>query len=63
MRISRQAAARLSTLVGSTTFDDLERHTFRSEELEVLPSEWQHLSIEPDLLGEMEGGAIEEVAL
>lgn len=63
MRISRQAAARLSTLVGSTTFDDLERHTFRSEELEVLPSEWQHMSIEPDLLREMGEGAIEGDAL
>ena len=63
MRISRQAAARLSTLVGSTTFDDLERHTFRSEELEVLPSEWQHMSIEPDLLPEMGEGAFEGDAL
>ena len=53
MRISRQAASRLSTLVGSTPFDDLERLTFRSEELEVLPAEWQSLKLEPDLLGDM----------
>jgi hypothetical protein len=53
-RVSRQAASRLSTLVGSTPFDDIERYTFRSEELEVLPSEWAGMAIEPDLLDEMD---------
>ena len=54
MRISRQASSRLSALVGSTRFDDLERQTFRTEELEVLPTEWQSISLEPDLLREMD---------
>jgi hypothetical protein len=63
MRVSRQAASRLSALVGSTPFDDLERHTFRTEELEVLPSEWQGLAIEPDLLAEMDEGDGEDFDL
>ena len=49
-----QASARLSTVVGSTVFDNLEREAFRTEALEVLPSEWQSLAIEPDLLREMD---------
>jgi hypothetical protein len=58
MRVSRQAASsRLSALVGSTPFDDLERHTFHTEELEVLPA------IEPDLLAEMDEGDDEDFDL
>ena len=53
-RLSRQAAARFSAVVGSTEFDDLERHTFRTEELEVLGAEWQGLQYEPDLFDEEE---------
>jgi hypothetical protein len=63
MRVSRQAASRLSTLVGSTPFDDLERYTFNTEELEVLPSEWQGMAIEPDLLAEMDEGDDEDFDL
>ena len=36
-------------LVGSTAFDDIERHTFKTEELEILPVEWNGLANEPDL--------------
>ena len=56
MRISRQAASKVSALVGSTGFDDLERHTFRSEELEVLPSEWRDMAYDPDILEDFVGG-------
>ena len=47
-------ASRLSVVVGSTRFDDLERHTFKTEELEVLPAEWQTLPLEPDLFDEFD---------
>ena len=53
-RVSRQAASRLSVVVGSTRFDDLERHTFKTEELEVLPAEWQTIPLEPDLFDEFD---------
>ena len=46
MRMSRQAAGDFSTLVGSTAFDDIERHTFKTEELEILPIEWSGLADE-----------------
>ena len=49
MRVSRQAASHLSVVVGSTEFNDLERETFKDEELEVLVSEWKHVTFEPDL--------------
>ena len=49
MRVSREAASHLSVLVGSTAFNDLERETFKDEELSVLPSEWNGLTYEPDL--------------
>ena len=49
MRVSRQAASRLSAVVGSTRFEDIERHAFHSEELEVLPSEWASMSLHLDL--------------
>ena len=49
MRLSRQAAGIFSLAVGSTAFDDVERQTFRTEELEVLPSEWNGLMGDPDL--------------
>ena len=38
-RLTKQAALRVSTVVGSTPFDDLERAAFASEELECLPDE------------------------
>ena len=49
MRMTQQWAGDLSTLVGSTAFDDIERHTFKTEELEILPVEWKGLTNEPDL--------------
>ena len=39
VRHSRQAAARLGRLIGSTVFEDLERGEFISEELELRPYE------------------------
>ena len=55
-RMSRQAASKFTVVVGSTGFDDLERHTFRTEELEVLPSEWMGMAYEPDLFEEFVAG-------
>ena len=54
MRVSRQASSRLSAVVGSTRYEDVERHAFHSEELEVLPSEWRHMALELDLDAGME---------
>ena len=48
MRMTQQSAGSFSTLVGSTAFNDTERHTFKTEELEVLPSEWRGLQNDPD---------------
>ena len=39
LRLSREAAVRLGRVVGSTSFDDLERGEFISEELEMRPFE------------------------
>jgi len=39
VRVSRQAAAAMTTLVGSTAFHDIERGAFHDEELEVLSGE------------------------
>ena len=52
MRMSRQAGHNLSVVIGSTGFDDLERDTFKTEELEVLPSEWRGVPLEVDLFDE-----------
>jgi len=49
MRMTRQAAGQFSAVVGSTAFDDIESLTFRTEELEVLSSEWQGLTCAPDV--------------
>ena len=49
MRMTQQSAGDFSTIVGSTAFDDIERHTFKTEELEILPVEWSGLANEPDL--------------
>ena len=49
MRMTRQAAGQISAVVGSTAFDDIESLTFRTEELEVLSSEWQGLTCAPDV--------------
>ena len=49
MRMTQQSAGDFSSLVGSTAFDDIERHTFKTEELEVLPVEWNGLATDPDL--------------
>jgi len=38
-RLTHQAAARMTRVIGSTAFDDLERGEFHTEELELLPSE------------------------
>ena len=38
--------------MGSTAFDDIERHTFKTEELEILPVEWNGLANEPNLFDE-----------
>ena len=47
MRMTRQAAGQFSAVVGSTAFDDIESLTFRTEELEVLTSEWHGLTCAP----------------
>ena len=52
MRMTRQAAGNFSTLVGSTAFDDVERDTFKTEELEVLSVEWKGLTNDPDLFND-----------
>ena len=52
MRMTRQAAGNFSTLVGSTAFDDVERDTFKTEELEVLSVEWKGLVNDPDLFND-----------
>ena len=49
MQMTQQSAGDFSTIVGSTAFDDIERHTFKTEELEILPVEWNGLANEPDL--------------
>ena len=49
MRMTQQSAGDFSSLVGSTAFDDIERHTFKTEELEILPVEWNGLATDPDL--------------
>ena len=38
-RMSKQAALRVSAVIGSTPYHDTERGAFVSEELEFLPSE------------------------
>lgn len=38
-RLTQQTAARMTCVIGSTAFDDLERGEFHCEELEMLPSE------------------------
>ena len=38
-RLTKQAAARMTVLIGSTPFEDLERGEFHTEELELLTSE------------------------
>ena len=43
-RLTKQAAFRVSAVVGSTAFDDTERHAFASEELELTPDELAPLS-------------------
>ena len=55
MRMTQQAAGCFSQVVGSTAFDDVERGTFRTEELEVLPSEWRALANDPDLFDDGDG--------
>ena len=52
MRMTQQSAGDFSTIVGSTAFDDIERHTFKTEELEILPVEWNGLANEPNLFDE-----------
>ena len=42
-RLTKQAALRVSAVIGSTAFDDTERESFISEELEMVPSELQRL--------------------
>ena len=38
-RLTKQAALRVSAVIGSTAFDDTERNTFASEELELTDAE------------------------
>ena len=49
MRMTQQSAGDFSSLVGSTAFDDIERHMFKTEELEILPVEWNGLATDPDM--------------
>ena len=51
-RMSRQSAMRVGTVIGSTTFEDLERGGFTTEELEVLP--FEHADLDLDLADEDE---------
>ena len=53
-RATLQAGSDLSVVIGSTGFTDIERNTFKTEELEVLPSEWSGMPLEPDLFDEAE---------
>ena len=39
-RLTQQTAARMTRVIGSTAFDDLERGEFHCEELEALPGEF-----------------------
>ena len=52
--LTPMVTAPLSAVVGSTRYEDVERHAFHSEELEVLPSEWRHMALELDLDAGME---------
>ena len=44
-RLTKQAAARMTAVIGSTAFDDMERGEFHHEELELLSSE---LLVQPE---------------
>ena len=48
-RLTQQAAARMTGVIGSTPFDDLERGAFHTEELEMLPSE---MDVTPEFDGD-----------
>ena len=50
-RLTQQAAARMTGVIGSTPFDDLERGAFHTEEIEMLPSE---MDVAPELDGDDE---------
>ena len=53
VRLSARGAAQLGATIGSTTFEDLERSTFSSEELELLPAElMKGFSVEKELIAE-----------
>ena len=53
VRLSARGAAQLGATIGSTTFEDLERSTFASEELELLPAElMKGFSVEKELIAE-----------
>ena len=60
MRLTRQAAIRVSATVGSTAFEDVEQGEFVREELEMLPSELQHVHV--DLDGASDDGDSDEEA-
>ena len=45
-RLTEQAAGRMTSVIGSTTFNDLERGEFHSEELELLPDDLEPLERE-----------------
>ena len=49
-RLTQQAAAHMTGVIGSTAFNDLERGEFHHEELEMLPRE-----LEVDTLFDEEG--------
>ena len=53
VRLSARGAAQLGATIGSTSFEDLERGTFASEELELLPAElMKGFSVEKELIAE-----------
>ena len=56
-RISREAAAGLTSTIGSTPFHDLERG-FHSEELELLPAE---MGVAAEFADEELGGSEDEL--
>ena len=53
-RLTQQAAAQMTSVIGSTAFHDMERGAFHTEELELLPSELDVLP-EFDLADEIDG--------
>ena len=61
VRMTRQAASSVGVAIGSTSFDDIERRAYTSEEL-VLPSEFTYPAIDFDI-DDLEADGAEEDTL